>query len=537
MVYYKVIDNVDDMNKYEKEIANRSYSKYEIVKELFDQRRLILNDDSQILIGVFDDRSIVGYTLGHIKDYGDFKFGFQDDCFIFYRTYQSPSCYNSLTYELSKWFKNKGIIMKYCREEDFDYDKYKASRKVIMDALDNKISTSEFEQQLGSDISPTHIKEFVKTYFEGESINIYEKPLYTKCHDIYAKYLKNEITIEEYTNLGKSLDINVEAFALDYAIHVEGKSKEEIEKMKIVTRPKYRVLNSISNIEDKNEIFMILSKYIAFVGKDSIQVLYGLYSAVSDFLILKYGSKIDSNQFQLMVKALHKKISDVQKVYADKKKEEYKIAKQKEYENSLPKLIKDAQYLVEEFVLSNMNLKDYLLKKSITQNDFNKALEIIKNNNGELYQKYCDYINGMKSQRFAVLVKKADLIVDCIKSGIINDENNQKREFDILDYYISSNLSPAQFIRLIEGRYNNDTLKKVKVFFAKNKCENNDFQAIKDMKYIVNSYELTEEQKNVILHYLKSINAPYNMKLFRIAVRRYLNGELFLDNGSQIIKK
>lgn len=62
----------------------------------------------------------------------------------------------------------------------------------------------------------------------------------------------------------------------------------------------------------------------------------------------------------------------------------------------------------------------------------------------------------------------------------------------------------------------------------------NELKTIREMKYTVNSVEITDEQKAIILEYLKSINAPYNMRLFRISTKRYLNGELLLNEENEI---
>lgn len=182
-----------------------------------------------------------------------------------------------------------------------------------------------------------------------------------------------------------------------------------------------------------------------------------------------------------------------------------------------------------EFISSNITINDFLNKKEITKKEFSDALASISEYDTELHKKYMDHINQKQSERYAVLVSKTDLILSLMKNGIVNEETNVKKEFDILDYYINTNLTPEQFLEISKKQYKRNDLVLIRTFFAKNKIKNSEEKIIREAKFIINSVEITDEQKDIVINYLKQIKAPINTKIFRLALRRYLNNELILE--------
>ena len=130
-----------------------------------------------------------------------------------------------------------------------------------------------------------------------------------------------------------------------------------------------------------------------------------------------------------------------------------------------------------------------------------------------------------------------NLIIMQIRCGVINKKTGAKRPFDMLDYYLLTNMSLKEFVR--KAKEFNIDVTGVKRFFFENRVISDlldETPYIMQMIYIINNKEITLEQKKLIIEYLKGINAPVSISLFRLAVKKYLNGELVIENPKVYIK-
>ena len=124
-----------------------------------------------------------------------------------------------------------------------------------------------------------------------------------------------------------------------------------------------------------------------------------------------------------------------------------------------------------------------------------------------------------------------------IKTGI--DNNGVKREFDIVDYYEYTKLSFDELLNITKGKLSSADYRILRMFIAKNKNDRemsaNDIANIYKNKTVVGvefdkfgkvipntGREITLEEKQNIIRYLKRKNIPITNKTYNIIYRRWL---------------
>ena len=391
------------------------------------------------------------------------------------------------------------------------------------------------DMELITNIMLKHYKYYYYDSYNSLRNDIFERPLCKNCYETFINYLNKKISLYEFLELIEQFDLDRSSFitiVYEYASCIENKSKSEVSKLKEQGYFSRNILDFVLNTNDEKEIFKLLtvfgqynSKGIAF-GNEQLRYLI---SAIADFVIVKYRDTISVEKKDIIIKEIKEKINIVYKKYFDIENEEYLNIKRERQEKTINEKVIDSTNIVTDFMSKNISLKQYLEEHNMLKSEFNKHLNIIKNNKKELYKQYEEYINNNKAVRYAVLSKKCNTIIDKIKNGVVNEETNEKREFDILDYYAYTNLTPDEFIELIINRCDVSDLRKVRTFFAKNKYTKDETANIRKMKYSINSMEISDELKEKIVCYLNNINSPVNMRTFRMALKKYFNKEIVLD--------
>ena len=143
-----------------------------------------------------------------------------------------------------------------------------------------------------------------------------------------------------------------------------------------------------------------------------------------------------------------------------------------------------------------------------------------------------------QSQRYATIVNKIKNITEQIKLGVEVD-NNTTRPFDYLDFKLATKLTEEEFKKIAKEILPNQDLKLIYTFLAKKKVK---FQQELDGKTILNingsPYEVTEEDKIIVFNYLTNLNlGKIDRKLYMIALRRYVNGNLFIKDDKELSSK
>ena len=172
---------------------------------------------------------------------------------------------------------------------------------------------------------------------------------------------------------------------------------------------------------------------------------------------------------------------------------------------------------------------------NITRKEFDIAFERLETLDNEMYLRIKDKIHNLKKQRYAILSNKVNTIVDNIINGIkVSDD--EVRPFEILDYFLATKLDFNDFINLYNKNRNIDieSLIAIKTFFAKNKLANklNIKQELDGTTIFMiddSPYEVSKEEKQAVLNYLRFKDIPLYIKVYKQALRRHVNGNLIKD--------
>ena len=122
--------------------------------------------------------------------------------------------------------------------------------------------------------------------------------------------------------------------------------------------------------------------------------------------------------------------------------------------------------IIKNYIDSDMiNQDSYCKLKEISIIDFMNCVEIIKNNDIELYKLYMQRVERYQNKICAVIIDKIDRIVMGIKNGV-NDENG-KREFNLEDYYSIIAMNLDSLIKFSINFLSEDYLKILRSFALK----------------------------------------------------------------------
>ena len=282
-------------------------------------------------------------------------------------------------------------------------------------------------------------------------------------------------------------------------------------------------LSIIENTDDYNLLKEIVRNNINSLTKINISTYIYTYKA---FL---------SNKEKIaLAELLTDKINDIK----DKIINDEKMRKQQVKETNLISEYTNIDFSL--FLLPDIkNIDEFCDMFHISRYEFDKYLTVLEKDNNKLYLKIKDKLNNLKKQRYAVLNNKVSFIVDSIINGI-KKEDDSIREFEILDYFLNTKLDFKDFINIYNDKDSN-TLKALKTFFAKNKLTSkiNINQELSGKTIFMinnNPYEVTKEEKLKVINFLKDKEIPLYTKVYKQALKRYVNGDLILEDDKTLIK-
>ena len=164
-------------------------------------------------------------------------------------------------------------------------------------------------------------------------------------------------------------------------------------------------------------------------------------------------------------------------------------------------------------------------------NNINEILQIVRRYDPKLSQLYFGIINIDDS-----IIK----LIEYLKYGY------QNRPFDLLDYYLEIKI-PQLKIREQLNKIPEEAKLLIERFFVTNRIiqvnpevllkNNLEFYCKLDKNRIPISntgIELTEEEKERVLNFLIQNNVPLSLNLFNLAVQRYLNKDLYIEESKRI---
>lgn len=298
--------------------------------------------------------------------------------------------------------------------------------------------------------------------------------------------------------------------------------------------------------------FMINNNYC----KDSIKKLNKLTNKVIETKKELLDNVLNSNEtdsinlFQKSIQIIHEK--DIHSLY-DKESEQQDLIKKltiyKEYkQNHNDKKENDelilSETIVKGFIDSDFEqLSDYCKNLKISISKFNLFLNIVKEKNTSLHETCMNKINYLENKKIEYLILLSKTILDKIKNGIL--EQGQLREFDLLDYYFITNIDRIIILKTITKYLPEETKNYVsflRKYLRPTLLTEKQIKLLLNNKQIVDvlvdskgnpiigtGREVTIQEKELVINYLKENNIPIIDDVYSIALNRYLKGTLNLE--------
>lgn len=184
---------------------------------------------------------------------------------------------------------------------------------------------------------------------------------------------------------------------------------------------------------------------------------------------------------------------------------------------------------------------------NIDRNVFSNYVSIVKENDVDLFNLYNEKVKRFQSQRYAMIVDNVKLVIKYLKDGV--EEYGLNRPFDLIDYYMITNMSLNDILRLSKDVVTKEEHLLLKKFVNQNiSGEKNNPSVIKQImsEMVIMNYQkdkkglpipgteeiFSNEEKEKLINYLRRNNIPINLKTYNIVFRKYKNGMLDLEQNS-----
>ena len=250
------------------------------------------------------------------------------------------------------------------------------------------------------------------------------------------------------------------------------------------------------------------------------------------FFLFTYRMTLSEKEKDILKESLVKKIDIVKEETNLVKKE---IAKKNKEESV-------------ELYLKQINFKAFLSKEinstlefcsimNITNYTFKQGLLFLEKTDNTLYLEIKKKLSDLKKEKYLSIVTQTNRIVNEIINGI-SLEDGSKREFEILDFYLETNLDFKSFLDACLKKsqpINKDQFKIIRTFINKNKLYTkiNIDKELKGTNIIMidgKLHEVKEQEKIETIDFLNEHNIPLYVKLYRQALKRHITGNLLITN-------
>ncbi len=538
--------------------------------------------DTEIYSSIYTISNIDAYRIGRLSFYicslyGEDKVKLNDDNRIDYYKGYNKFFYRYI--DISKMMFSDEIPfiqdLRVFRKENNIKDTYKSFDKAILkDAyntyftIDNYDDKHNYNMRVSSILKKYNIdmdtfKNYVKAYgilYFNLSIRQIENKIDSQAVALISsihkdKYdetirallrIKGSDNIEKIDSIILSKNITVDTvkylFKKGYFdINVYKEISSKIRKRINYLYKNYKYMHysiALSKVEKTND-FEILIKIVS----NNRKLLYK--NDIVNFISI-YRNNLSLEEQERLYLALYSKISKVKtylKEQDDIKRKKDKLEKTKE---TLKKI--NFNLLLE----NDMTIKKFLKVVGISRYEYNNCISLIKEINPDLYKKIQDKAHHNPKTESAPV----DLIVSIakqIKNGI-EDNNGNIRKFEILDYFLNTKLDYNDFVNnYINSTFcNNEVLKALKKFFRENEFEiykgydignkiniDQELNGTLIIKIDNELHEVTREEKEIVIKFLQEKDIPIYMKVYKQALKRYVNGDLIIDNSNEkaIVKK
>lgn len=586
-------------------ISSTIYEKYVLKIKIIEEQerihfekyqRLLAANNLDSIVNALEDNSINLEGLNNfLKRYYDIhledintplntKYGlenkfFEDNSFI-ERTLNKLSkkeYYKSLKKQRDTFLKE---IYDYCIQIDFDKSKikklaeeYQTEWKQIVNWAQRYAKAylpSEEFQKLNSSIKEKFAKK--PTVCVGIKLPYINSILYNelgkKTYLLWENEYDKRIILLKIFNICKSVCFDEEAikheserFGIDPQLFMSC-AEECALKYENLTKENFILYKEKIKNEDKNKIKKIHEKY-SYI--DLCKRLHATNELNEIINIIEEAKKNIPNFYLGKQLGERHSIRDIVNIYLPSEENVasqlmYKINLYKQYMENLNnnKTIEEqnninnerklhlAQAIIKKYIDDeDLLVDDFCNKYEIDRNEFYKYLGIIKKQDINLWNLYNSKTEKVKKKIYAILHQKIDQITKNIKFGI--EENGIRRPFNILDYYLITNMTAKEMLYICQNSIPENELWIIEKFFEENKDgmshNENEKRNILKETHIVDcqldeNNELmietgrvfTDEEKMMIFNYLSSNKIPINLKTYGLAYKKYLDGTLEINS-------
>ena len=390
--------------------------------------------------------------------------------------------------------------------------------------------------------------DYKEKYEKNKEDNELRLAYLKNCYDVFSKAdgYKNEIR-----DLAWNEGVNVEVIlenAKEYITNILGFEVEEfyniihLRELNDMTNYKIRssqyndLILKLMGIDKREEIIKIIA--------DANIKTNHLKQHIYDFVMIYYPSR------KYLIKVLREKVD----VYLEYKNNRINLMKEEQFKDKKEKKYNQAKMVIDSFISSNFyRVIDFCNNYDFTKKEFVKYMEVIKENNNNLYQKYLDEMEKRKKIFDKGVVSKIKQIVYFIDNGI--NDNVGVRAFDIIDYYQFIGLDINELYWYLNNyEFSALEIRKIRILVDKNRglkdINSRDYdlvegEIIRDILNDVQEYGAKKDnngllipgtgrviqldEKEKIIEFLRKIKAPLTMKNYKIACRRYVNERLLFD--------
>jgi hypothetical protein len=274
------------------------------------------------------------------------------------------------------------------------------------------------------------------------------------------------------------------------------------------------LFDELKEIEDEEQIIELLSReeYKEEVRNSVLrEAAYGYVYCISNNLSVKEKNDLCTSLRKKLALYGHKKTKDNRYGFVDNLVDCF-IAK---------------RYIFELIGKYNNNIELFCKANGMKSNNINHYLYVLKKYDELSYKKYKETIRKNEEYKNIEIAKR---IMYLIKNGIVTN-GIEIRDFDILDYYLITNMSFHKTFTYIRKFKNIDDIKTARNFFEKYRFANPAYEnLLLRGKLILNidnvQKEISYEEKTRAITYLKENNIPLLEPTYSIALRRILNGEI-----------
>lgn len=465
----------------------------------------------------YDYADSVQYNVGKMSELGNsLELGY-DTIFNYIKTY----CINTLGLDWSEKSKEITLIRATVK-----------NNKKLEKWLNNPELKNVYDKLGGGDYD-RFMRGFVKycyEYFNLVSFNAYRLEIFLKPFNF---------TIDDMFKFFKIYkdELGVTTFKLNEILD-KIKTDKKYGNFTMKSKQMSLICNRLESVSTLSEIDNIIKDY----KKVDLKMLSNY---VFDYVIGFYFNMPVAEQDEIIC-SLRSKIDNYQD-YLDEKEcimRGEKIANSKILRGRLKK----ARKVINGYIKTDADcLEEYCRISGVSDDEFKKYLELLKEYDKELYSEYQEknslINNDNDYEENVILVKK---IVKLIRLGLVVDSgqvrerqdiNEVYRPMDLFDYYQLTNLSFDKIYRIGMKCLNKMELKSLGSFISKNiYVGSTDKEEILLKDYILLGVHVKEEEKKAVVRYLEDNNIPVNEEVVKIVLRRYLNGKYMLD-GKKLIKK